>query len=129
MDRWLCFLSRLSDTFWSISGYCNGCSCHLKSSSTVCPAAPFLLSHHFCLVLVTPSRAAALLHPLSHWDVFSPGPQCRGEEVTEKQFHGTFLGCFSNFICLLISLKLPREGAVFLSLLPFSLADLFHHDN
>lgn len=55
-----------------------------------------------------------LLHCFIHWVTGkSSHPDHSTEEVREKQFHRTFLGCFSNFIWLLMSLKLPREGAVF----------------
>lgn len=124
VDRWLCFLSRLSDTLWQVGGYCSGFFCHLKPSSTVCPAAPsplsqnpypeFLLGAGHC-----PQGCWALPPGLLHCSsteslgCLLTQTTAQRREMREKQFHKTLLGCFSNLTWLIISLKLPKEGAVF----------------
>lgn len=128
VDRWLCFLSRLSDTFWQASGYCNGFSCHLKLSSTEpcspLPTSPGSLPKISAGCWPFPPE---LLRCFIHWVTgMSSHPdhvteERKWEKVREKQFHRTFLRCFSNLIWLLISLKLPREGAVFCVYLLFHL--------
>lgn len=123
VDRRLCFLSRLSDTFWCISA--------MDSLVTWSPAAHSALQlPPYCHTISAGCRSLPeLLHCFIHWVTgMSSHPDHSTEEVREKQFHRTFLGRFSNFIWLLMS-QTPKGRGSFLSLLPFSLADLVHLDN